>query len=135
MEDLIFEILGWILEPLVEAILGYVFGTILDLLFRAIREVVTKSEIERPGLALLGYVILGGLSGWLSLALFPHRIIHRSTIPGLSLFVSPVLVGLLMSLTGSILRRRNKRVTRIESFGYGLAFGLGMALIRFWFVK
>jgi len=135
MEELISALLSWILEIVAEALIEYVFGALLDLLFRAIREVVTKSEIESPGLARLGYVLLGGLSGGLSVFLFPHRIIHNPRMPGFSLVVSPVIVGLLMALTGSVLRRRNKKVTRIESFEYGLAFGLGMALIRFWFVK
>src|SRR5215831_14911866 len=72
-KDLIGELLGWILEIVAEALIEYVFGALLDLLFRAIREVVTKSEIESPGLARLGYVLLGGLSGGLSVFLFPHR--------------------------------------------------------------
>jgi len=135
MGDLIGELLGWILGEILEALFGFLLGAVLDLLLRAVREVFNTTEIESPGLARLGYVLLGGLSGGLSVFLFPHRIIHNPRMPGFSLVVSPVIVGLLMALTGSILRRRNKRVTRIESFGYGLAFGLGMALIRFWFVK
>ena len=135
MEDLIFELFGWLLEPILEAIFTYIIGGLVDLLFRAIQEVFSSLEIQSPGLAALGYVLLGVVSGWLSLLLFPHRIVHPSRIPGASLVVSPVIVGLLMSLTGSVLRRRNKKVTRIESFAYGFAFALGMALIRFWFAK
>ncbi len=38
-----------------------------------------------------------------------------------------------MSLIGSTLRNRDKRVVQIESFGYGFAFAFGMALVRFFF--
>lgn len=40
-----------------------------------------------------------------------------------------------MSLVGSTLRKRNKKALQIESFGYSFAFTLGMALVRFFFVK
>lgn len=40
-----------------------------------------------------------------------------------------------MWATGAVLRRRDKRVTRIESFGYGFSFAFGMALVRFFFAK
>jgi hypothetical protein len=50
-------------------------------------------------------------------------------------FVSLFPAGLGMSLAGSTLRRRNKKLMQIESFGYGFAFAFGMALVRFFFVK
>ena len=134
MEDFLFDLLGWILEPILEALIEYVFGTILGFLLRALGEVF-KTEIESPAVAAFGYVLFGVLSGYISLIFFPYRIVHRSKIPGISLVISPVLVGLMMSLTGSILRRREKRVIRIESFAYGFAFALGMALVRFWGTK
>ena len=49
--------------------------------------------------------------------------------------VSPILAGLGMSLMGSALRKRNKKAMQIESFGYGFAFALGMALVRFFFTR
>jgi hypothetical protein len=33
------------------------------------------------------------------------------------------------------MRRWGKKVTPVETFGYGFAFALGMALIRFFFAK
>ena len=38
-----------------------------------------------------------------------------------------------MSVVGSVLRGRGKRSIPIETFWYGFAFALGMALIRFLF--
>src|SRR5215471_1039204 len=132
MDEFVLWLLWAILEPIVEALIEYVFGAILGFLVRALGEVF-KTEIKSPGLAAFGYVLFGVLSGYISLLFFPYRIVHRSKIPGLSLVVSPVIVGFMMALTGSILRRHEKRVVRIESFGYGFAFALGMALVRFVF--
>ena len=70
MEDFLFELLGLILEPIVEAIVGYVFGGLLDLLLRALGEVF-KTEIKSPGLAACGYVLFGILTGYISLIFSP----------------------------------------------------------------
>jgi hypothetical protein len=74
----------------------------------------------------LGYVLFG---------LFPHPLVHPSRIHGISLLVAPVTTGLMMSCIGSLLRRHDKKVVRIESFGYGFAFAFGMALVRLVLVK
>jgi hypothetical protein len=81
-------------------------------------------------LAALGYVMLGMATGGVSVFLFPHPLIHPSRIHGISLLVSPVLTGLVMSRIGAALRRYGKHPTQIESFGYGFAFAFGMALVR-----
>jgi hypothetical protein len=52
-----------------------------------------------------------------------------------SLLISPVIAGLLMALVGSTLRKRGKKVVRLESFGYGFAFAFGMAFIRLIFAR
>jgi hypothetical protein len=49
--------------------------------------------------------------------------------------VNPLIAGVVMSLIGSMLRKRDKRVVQIESFGYGFAFAFGMAVLRFFFAK
>ena len=135
MEDFLLGMLWAILEPILEGLIEYVFGAILGFLLRGLGEVFKVTKIESPPLAAFGYALFGVLAGVISLIFFPYRIVHRSKVPGLSLIVSPVIVGLLMSLTGSILRRQNKRVIRLESFWYGFAFALGMALWRFWLAK
>jgi hypothetical protein len=51
------------------------------------------------------------------------------------MLVSPVIAGLVMSLIGSVLRKRDKNVVRIESFTYGFVFAFGMAAVRFFVAK
>src|SRR5437016_5143010 len=91
-------------------------------------------ELLHYVLASVGYTLLGALAGGLSLFIFPHPLVHPSRLHGINLLVSPVVTGLVMSLIGSILSRQGKKVVQIESFRYGFAFALGMALIRYFFV-
>jgi hypothetical protein len=46
-----------------------------------------------------------------------------------------MLTGLAMAKLGALLRRKGKQTVRLESFGYGFIFALGMAGIRFLCVR
>ena len=135
MLELLVGLLEILFEIFLQAAFEFAAESIGALILRGLAAVFDPSEIKNPLLAALGYVFLGGVAGGLSLLFFPHPLVHRSRIPGLSVFISPILAGLGMSLVGSTLRRRNKRPMQIESFGYGFAFAFGMALVRFFFVK
>ena len=86
--------------------------------------------MESPVVASGAYAVLGAFTGWLSLLVFPHRIVRRSRVHGISLIVSPIVAGLVMSSIGSLMRRYGKAAIQIESFWCGFAFALGMALVR-----
>lgn len=135
MEDFLLELLGVFLEPLIEAIFQYLIAGLIDLLLRSMGEVFKGFETQRPSRAFCGYGFFGIILGSISLLLFPHHLVHPAKIPGISLLISPVLTGLMLWGTGAILRRQNKKVTRIESFGYGFAFAFSMAFIRFFFAR
>jgi hypothetical protein len=90
-----------------------------------------RSPLSNPHVHLL----LGAACGVGSVLLFPHALVHPSRFHGISLVVSPVITGLIMSQTGLMRRRKGKETIRIESFGYGFTFALGVAVVRFLFVK
>jgi len=129
---IIFEALG---EILLEAALQAAAEFLGVLILRAIAEVFETAELRNPLLACPGYALFGAVAGGLSLFIFPHRLFHPSAIPGLSVIVSPFLVGLSMSAVGRILKMKNRKTTQLETFGYGFFFAFGMALIRFAFVS
>jgi hypothetical protein len=135
MEDLLLGLLGELLGLIFEAIFEYMLAAVADLLLRALSEFFGKSRTQNPWLAYIGYGFLGILFGLISLAILPHRLIHAARIPGSSLVISPVLVGLMMWATGAFLRRRNVKTTRLENFAYGFVFAFGLALVRFLFAK
>jgi hypothetical protein len=135
MLELLFAFLEIFLEIFFEAAFEFAAEFFGALILRGVAAVFDSSEFKNPWLACIGYVFLGGVAGGLSLLFFPHPLVHPSRVPGLSVIISPVLAGLGMSMVGSTLRKRNKRTMQIESFGYGFAFALGMALVRFFFSK
>jgi len=134
MGELLFELLLAFGELFLEVLFEFAGEALLDLALRAIAEVFETSRFTSPVLASVGYTLLGASAGGLSLFIFPHPLVHPSRLHGISLFVSPIVTGLVMSLIGSILSRQGKKVVQIESFGYGFAFAFGMALIRYFFV-
>jgi hypothetical protein len=134
MLDLLLGLLEVLLEFFFEAAFELAAEAMTDLILRGLVAVFDNSEFTNPFLAYVGYIFLGGLSGGFSVLAFPHPFVHPSRIPGMSLVASPVLTGLAMWFLGSLLRKSGKKVMRIESFGYGFAFALGMALVRFVFM-
>jgi hypothetical protein len=135
MLDLLFALLEILLEIFFEAAFEFAAEVIGALIWRGLAAAFDTTEFKNPLAAAAGYLFLGGVTGGLSLLLFPHPLVHRSRVPGLSVFVSPILAGLGMSLVGSALRQQNKKPMQIESFAYGFAFAFGMALVRFFLVK
>src|SRR3979409_329603 len=135
MLELLFSLLELFFEFFFEAAFEFAAEFLASFIWRGVAAVFDTTDFKNPALACIGYVFLGGVAGGLSLLLFPHPLVHPSRVPGLSVVISPVLSGLGMSLVGSTLRKRNKKAVQIESFGYGFAFALGMALVRFFFTK
>jgi hypothetical protein len=135
MGELLFELLLAIAQLLLDVLLELVGTALLDVASRAVASVFEDSEISNPSLAFFGYALLGALTGALSLLIFPHHLLRPSRIHGISLVISPLVTGAAMSLVGSMLRKHEKRVVRIESFGYGCVFAFAMALMRLVFAK
>lgn len=141
MGELFAAILGAIGELLLETFGELIAAAVLDLVSRALLDLFTGlADALKGNRVLTGfmYSLLGMSAGALSLLVLPHRLIHREHavgFHGVSLLVSPFAAGLVLSAAGAAMRRWGKRVTPVETFGYGFTFALGMALIRFLFAK
>jgi len=133
MLELLLGLVELLLEIFFEAAFEFVAEAMTDLILRGLVAVFDTSEFTNPFVAYAGYVFLGGVSGGFSLLIFPRPLVHPSRIPGMSLLVSPLITGLAMWVLGAMVRKHGKKVMRIESFGYGFAFALGMALVRYVF--
>jgi len=131
MDELLSALLSGLIELFLEAFFELVGAALLDLASRGMAKLFEDSDVSGPFLAPVGYGLLGVLTGGMSLLFFPHPLVHPSRIHGISLLVSPLVAGVVMSLIGSALRKRDKKVVQIESFGYGFAFAFGMAVVRF----
>jgi hypothetical protein len=92
-------------------------------------------ENRNPALATIGYLMLGGVLGALSLWLLPARLFGVSPATGISLIVSPLVMGIVMRLWGGLRRAQGHRTTNLATFHGGAAFALGVALVRFFWAR
>jgi hypothetical protein len=135
MEELLGAILAAVAELLFEFLFEVFVEALVALTIRSVRNLFSKVIVFSPILASAFYLLLGSAFGAVSLLLFPHPIFRPSKFHGISLLISPVVTGLAMSQVGNFLRRNDKQPVQIESFGYGFSFALGMAIVRFLFVR
>ena len=136
MDDVFFALLSAVADLLFEVFFQVVVEeAVVALIMRSLRNVFEETTAINPILATIGYLLLGSAFGLASVRLFPHPFFQPSKFHGISLVISPVITGLVMSQVGIMLRRKGKQAVRIESFGYGFTFALGLAIIRFILVR
>jgi hypothetical protein len=135
MEDFLFSLLAGLAEMLTEVLLEVVLTEGVASLMRAFGRALTAPLGSNRFLAATGLTLLGAGVGYWSVVLFPHPLVAQSRFHGISMVVSPVITGLVMSAVGRMLRNRGREPVEIESFGFGFAFALGVAFIRFLMVK
>jgi len=134
MDEVFWGLLSAAAELLFEVFFQVALEAMVALIVRSARNIFEKSNAINPILAAIGYLLLGTVFGIASLRLFPHPLFHPSRFHGISLVIRPVDTGFVMSQVGIVIRRKGKQAVRIESFGYGFTFALGVAIIRFIFV-
>lgn len=135
MEDFLAFLIEVLAEAIFEAFVEYVLAMFVVMLLR-IADNITRSLALKGELATsVIFGLLGLSAGLLSIPVFPHPLLHPAKVHGINLLVSPVLTGLMLSWTGSALRKRKKETTPIERFGYGFTFAFGIALMRLLFAK
>ncbi len=123
-----FALLSAVAELLFEVFFQVVVEAVVALIVRSVRNVFEETNAINPILATIGYLLLGSVFGLASVRLFPHPFFQPSKFHGVSLLISPVITGMVMSHVGTMLRRKGKQAVRIESFGYGFTFALGAPL-------
>jgi len=131
MEDL----LAFLFEAIAEVVFQLLGELLLELLFRIIGKSFSAMFDSGRVFAAAVVLLLGALIGAGSLVFFPHPLVHPSRLHGISLLVSPLITGLVMSQVGRVLRSQGKKSIQIESFALGFAFAFAMALVRFVFVR
>jgi hypothetical protein len=135
MEDFLLLIVSGIAEILAEVVFQVVMEVAVASIARLFRNISTESTVWNPLATAVGYFLLGLLSGVLSVVVAPHPIVRPSKIHGISLLISPLITGLIMSQIGVWIRRRELRSVRIESFAYGFTFAFGIAIFRFLWLR
>jgi hypothetical protein len=134
MEDLFVGLIAEIAGVLLEALLQIASELFVSLLVRRMTRVFDATLRLDPLVAGIGALLLGTLAGALTLVAFPHPLVPAlkpSKLHGMSLILSPLLTGLVMSWIGGKIRRRGRTTMKIESFSYGFIFAFAMAIVQF----
>ena len=124
--EILVEIL-WLFGRLLLELFG---EALLELVLAALQKALGR-ENRNPLVATLGYLVLGGIMGGLSLWMWPQRFLQPGPVPGLSLLISPIAGALAMEAWGRFRQRHDHATTNLATFYGGGAFALGMALVRF----
>ncbi len=134
MEEILFAILEFLFEVLIEVLAGYVSESGFTWFFKDLSEILSNFEERYPWFALLVFLLIGACFGALSLVVLPHHLMRSTRFHGISLLLSPLAAGYLMSLIGRKIEQSGQ-TSRFAKFQYGFTFALGMALIRFLFAE
>jgi hypothetical protein len=125
----------FLLSALWEIVLQLGGELLLEVAFRSIGEPWRSRTEAHPLLAGLGTLICGAAAGLLTSLVWPARMIRYPPIPGLSLFVSPLISGLMMERYGQWLEKRGGSPSFVATFWGGALFAFGMALVRFLWLR
>lgn len=120
------------LEALIQFVAEVVIQIVAELLAElGLRSLKTRFEKPpNPWLAALGYALLGGALGGVSLWLLPQHVTPAGIGRVAVLVFVPLLAGLAMAALGAWRARRGQVLLRIDRFSYGYLFALAFALVR-----
>lgn len=130
MIELFFELL---LQFIAETVLQIVGELIVRFGLEVLAEPLRRREPWHPATAFVAYACFGVAAGAVSLLVFPRAFVRSDALHGISLLITPVLVGGVSSLIGAWRRKHGESALRLDSFGYGFIFAFGMALVRLLF--
>ncbi|RDZ29139.1 hypothetical protein [Lysobacter silvisoli] len=117
-----------LLELLLEFVIQLVLEVLVELGLHGFKR---DRPAVPPVVSVVIYVLLGGGLGWLSLMLFPQQLISHPMAQMANLAITPVAVGLVLSVIGSWRSRRGGDLVRLDKFSYGYVFALAFALVRY----
>jgi len=105
----------------------------LELGFQLSRDAIrpTGNDSLSVARASAGQLALGMAAGFVTALFLPNRLLPAVAIPGISLVLSPIATGALMSLFGRWLRRRGNTPTSLASFRGGALFAFACAATRY----
>lgn len=127
-----------------EVLIGWVGRSITRLLgFRTAGDSINAASQPHPVVAALGYGLLGGMVGGLTLLVFPRDSLSAPPLRVINLFFAPVLVGLFVVMLGKRQppaveqsdrsrrhRPKNQNQTELYQFSCGFIFAFAIALVR-----
>ena len=139
--------LQFILETLGEAVIYGILYAITWIISRtltaagdtvqSVTDAAAKTSEDRPVIifCLIFFLIISGfMAGAMISAIFPERIIKIGSITGISLLITPLIMGLLTSYVGRWEKEHDRGASIMTTFLGGALFGLAAAVTRLLFI-
>ena len=126
-----FEVIFEILLELFAEILGQI---IIEMGFESIGSLFKGEKESSNGFKIFGIILFASIVGIVSLFIFPYHLFKPLIFPGISLILSPLIVGYITYRIGRWKKENNKKATVLATFWGGASFAFIVALIRFIFL-
>ena len=124
-----------LLEILLEFVVPLFAEFLAELALHKLRSMPSMRKTGRVVLTAIMYFGAGVVAGLISLLIFPKAFARSSALPGISLVITPILGGVLMSYIAWFRVRTWDWTIRLETFAYGFLFAFAMTLLRFYFTQ
>lgn len=129
---ILFEIIFTII---IDALFQFIIEFLIALGYESIVNSFKELKSANKYLALAGCAIAGTIIGLISYFIYPKRIFNNSSFYGLSLLISPIIVGFIMKIWGERRIHSNKRISVLSTFWGGAVFALAYSIIRFLLIR
>jgi hypothetical protein len=124
-----------LLEILLELVFPLFVEFIAELALHKLGQIPWMQKTGRVVLTAIMYFGIGLVAGFISLLIFPKAFARSSAVPGISLVITPILGGVLMSCIAWFRVPTWDWRIRLETFAYGFLFAFAMTLLRFYFTQ
>ncbi len=123
-------ILEVLLNLLVEFVVQFVVEGLLEVGWESVRRVSAKRGRVNRAAAAAVLVLLGGVTGYLSVLFVPVHLFGPSRYPGISLLVAPLATGAALQALGSWRAERGHTPSVLATFWGGALFAFAMVGVR-----
>lgn len=143
IEILLAPILTFIFELFVEFIFTGILYAITSIIVRTIESARDTIESvaddaaktpEKRAVIIFFLIMSGFMAGVMISAISPERIIKIDSITGISLLITPLILGMVTSYVGRFEKERDQGPSILTTFLGGALFGLTAALTRLLFI-
>ena len=143
IEVLLEPILAFIFELLVEVIVYGILYKVIGVIIRIIESARDTIESvaddaaktpEKRAVIIFFLIMSGFMAGAMISVIFPERIIKIGSITGISLLITPLIMGLLTSYVGRWEKEHDRGASIMTTFQGGALFGLAAAVTRLLFI-
>ncbi len=100
---------------------------------QSVADTATKTPGNRK-VIVFALIMSGFVAGAMISVIFPERIIKIGSITGISLLITPLIMGLLTSYVGRWEKKHDRGASIMTTFQGGALFGLAAAVTRLLFI-